>query len=493
MRIAYITAGAAGMYCGSCLHDNTLAAALMAKGHDVALIPTYTPTRTDEEDVSVDRVFYGAVNVYLEQKSALFRHLPGALRWLLDRPSLLNLVSGAGVSIEPRDLGGITLSMAKGEQGNQRRDLEELVAWLRDSYRPDVVHITNSMLLGLAEPLKRELGVPVLCSLQGEDIFLDELVEPYRTRVNEELRRHARAVDALVATCNYYADFMADYLAVERERVHVVRLGIKLDGHAPPGSKGRPRDAGSEARPQDLRSAALARDAGSAARQAAQPQEAGSAARQAEAAAEDLGSQSSLATPASSAGAAPFVVGYLARICPEKGLHILVDGFARLAAEVGKQRLRLHVAGYLGKRDQEYFAGIGRQIEAHGLTDVFHHAGEVSREQKIAFLQGLDVLSVPTVYRDPKGLSVLEALANGVPVVQPAHGSFPEIIEATGGGLLMEPGSPESLAAQLARLFREPDLRRRLGRAGAEAVHARFSDLDMAEATLEVYQAVGEV
>jgi glycosyltransferase involved in cell wall biosynthesis len=438
MRIAYITAGAAGMYCGSCLHDNTLAAALMAKGHDVALIPTYTPTRTDEEDVSVDRVFYGAVNVYLEQKSALFRHLPGAVRWLLDRPSLLNLVSGAGVSIEPRDLGSITLSMAKGEQGNQRRDLEELVAWLRDSYRPDVVHITNSMLLGLAEPLKRELGVPVLCSLQGEDIFLDELVEPYRTRVNEELRRHARAVDGLVATCNYYADFMAGYLAVERERVHVVRLGIKLDGHAPPGSR------------------------------------------------------SSLATPAASAGAAPFVVGYLARICPEKGLHILVDGFARLAAEVGKQRLRLHVAGYLGKRDQEYFAGIGRQIEAHGLTDVFHHAGEVSREQKIAFLQGLDVLSVPTVYRDPKGLSVLEALANGVPVVQPAHGSFPEIIEATGGGLLMEPGSPESLAAQLARLFDDPDLRRRLGRAGAEAVHARFSDLDMAEATLEVYQAVGD-
>ena len=488
MRIAYITAGAAGMYCGSCLHDNTLAAALMAKGHDVALIPTYTPTRTDEEDVSVDRVFYGAVNVYLEQKSALFRHLPGAVRWLLDRPSLLNLVSGAGVSIEPRDLGSITLSMAKGEQGNQRRDLGELVGWLRDSYHPDVVHITNSMLLGLAEPLKRELGVPVLCSLQGEDIFLDELVEPYRTRVNEELRRHARAVDGLVATCNYYADFMAGYLAVERERVHVVPLGIKLDGHAPPGAKGRPRDAGSAARPQDLRSAARAQDLRSAAR----AQDAGSEARQAEGGAEDLVPQSSLATPAASAGAAPFVVGYLARICPEKGLHILVDGFARLAAEVGKQRLRLHVAGYLGKRDQAYFAGIGRQIEAHGLTDVFHHAGEVSREQKIAFLQGLDVLSVPTVYRDPKGLSVLEALANGVPVVQPAHGSFPEIIEATGGGLLMEPGSPESLAAQLARLFDDPDLRRRLGRAGAEAVHARFSDLDMAAATLEVYQAVGD-
>jgi glycosyltransferase involved in cell wall biosynthesis len=459
MRIAYITAGAAGMYCGSCLHDNTLAAALMAKGHDVALIPTYTPTRTDEEDVSVDRVFYGAVNVYLEQKSAIFRHLPGAVRWLLDRPALLNLVSGSGVSIEPRNLGDITLSMAKGEEGNQSRDLAELAAWLRDAYRPDIVHITNSMLLGLAEPLKRELGVPVLCSLQGEDIFLDELIEPYRSRVNEVLRRHAKSVDGLVATCNYYADFMAEYLAVERSRVHVVPLGIKLEGHAPPGA-GR-RQAGAS-----TPSAAVSKPEGAPASSTApESREAG-------------------ATPAAGE---PFVVGYLARICPEKGLHILVDGFARLAAEVGKQRLRLHVAGYLGKRDQPYFADIGKQVEERGLADVFHHAGEVSREQKIAFLQGLDVLSVPTVYRDPKGLSVLEALANGVPVVQPAHGSFPEILEATGGGLLMEPGSPESLAAQLQRLLDDPALRQRLGHAGAAAVHARFSDLDMAEATLAVY------
>ena len=106
MRIAYITAGAAGMYCGSCLHDNTLAAALMAKGHEVALMPTYTPVRTDEEDVSVDRVFYGALNVFLGQKSALFRHIPEPLHWLLDRPKLLGWISGRGVSIdasEPRN------------------------------------------------------------------------------------------------------------------------------------------------------------------------------------------------------------------------------------------------------------------------------------------------------------------------------------------------------------------------------------------------------
>ncbi len=426
MRIAYITAGAAGMYCGSCLHDNTLAAALMAKGHEVALIPTYTPVRTDEEDVSVDRVFYGALNVFLEQKSAVFRHIPEPFHWLLDRPKLLEWISGRGVSIDASKLGDMTLSVAKGEAGNQRREVEELVGWLRDDFKPDIVHITNSMFLGLAEPLKREVGVPVLCSLQGEDIFLDQLPEPFKSQVHEQLQAHARAVDGLVATCDYYAGFMADYLDVDVGRIHVVPLGIKLEGHR--GAPPTPSDG------------------------------------------------------------APFTVGYLARICPEKGLHELVEAFAVLAGRAGKENLRLRVAGYLGKHDEDYFQGIEKRVTGLDLTEVFDYVGEVSRAEKIDFLQAIDVLSVPTTYRDPKGLFVLEALANGIPVVQPAHGSFPEMIAATGGGLLFEPGSIESLTDKLERLMREPHTRHELGSRGADAVHAHFSAADMAAVTLGVYR-----
>jgi len=444
VKIAYITAGAAGMYCGSCLHDNTLSAALIAKGHDVALMPTYTPIRTDEEDVSIGRVFYGAVNVFLEQRSAVFRHIPNSLHWLLDRPRLLNWVSGRGVSIDATQLGDMTLSVAKGETGNQRRELEELVAWLRDDFKPDIVHITNSMFLGLAEPLKRELGVPVLCSLQGEDIFLDELTEPFKSRVHEQLQSHARSVDGLVATCDYYADFMTEYLSVPRDHVHVVPLGIKLDGHRgapPPGPGGRVGE----------------RDAPKA-------------------------------DTLEGAGHAPFVVGYLARICPEKGLHDLVEAFAKLVSRHGKDRLRLCVAGYLGVRDIEYFDRLKERVNELGLDDVFDYAGEVSRDEKIAFLQGVDVLSVPTTYKDPKGLFLLEAWANGVPVVQPSHGSFPELISATGGGLLSEPGSEDSLAENIESLMLDPDARHEFGRRGAEAVAERFSDVVMAETTLAVYR-----
>jgi glycosyltransferase involved in cell wall biosynthesis len=336
----------------------------------------------------------------------------------------------------------MTLSVAKGETGNQQREVKELVSWLRDDFKPDIVHITNSMFLGLAGPIKREIRVPVLCSLQGEDIFLGALSEPYKSQVHEQLRSHARIVDGLVATCNYYASFMGKYLDVDPQHIHVVPLGIKLEGHqgAPPSPKS-PGTTVDEVPPESLRSTS-----------------------------------------------SPFVVGYLARICPEKGLHRLVEAFALLCKKVDIKDLRLHVAGYLGKRDETYFQDIKKRVDELGLAEVFDYAGEVNRDEKIDFLQTVDVLSVPTTYSDPKGLFVLEALANGTPVVQPAHGSFPEMIAATGGGLLFEPGSTESLADKLEELMRAPQYRYELGRRGADAVRKRFSDTAMADATLGVYR-----
>ena len=128
------------------------------------------------------------------------------------------------------------------------------------------------------------------------------------------------------------------------------------------------------------------------------------------------------------------------------------------------------------------------KIRSWGLADAYEYAGEIDREAKIRFIRSLDVLSVPTVYREPKGLFVLEALANGVPVVEPRHGAFPEVIEATGGGLLVEPGSPEALARGIGELLDDPAQREELGRRGREAVLARFSDGAEAVNALAVYR-----
>ena len=425
MRVAHIAAGAAGMYCGSCIHDNTLAAALKRKGVDIALIPTYTPLRTDEPDASIDRVFYGGINVYLQQKSKLFRHAPDFVDRLLNGRVLLKSLSWFSGSTRAEDLGALTVSMLKGELGAQKKELGKLVRWLRDDLRPDLVHLSNSMFLGMAREMKRELGVPVVCSVQGEDIFVEALTEPYRNEALELLRDRARDVDAFVATCDWYADFMAAYLGAPRDRIHVVRLGISLDGH------------------------------GSCERTLPET---------------------------------PFTIGYMARIAPEKGLHLLADAFRRLAGEVGKENVRLLAAGYLGGRDRTYFREVAAQLDVHGLSDVFEYRGEVNREQKIEFLNSIHVLSVPAPYREPKGLFVLEALANGTPVVQPRHGAFPELVERTGGGILVDPDSPAALTAGLSHMMRNRETRKALGRAGRAAVRRAFSDECTADATLGVYR-----
>src|SRR5262249_55629637 len=382
MKITYITAGAGGMYCGSCMHDNTLVAALVRQGHDALLVPTYTPIRTDEPNVSQKRVFLGGINVYLQQKLGLFRYTPWFLDRLLDAPPLLRWVSRFAVKTRAEDLGDLTLSVLEGEHGHQSKEVSKLISWLVGEIRPQIVHLTAALLSGLVHELKRQLRVPVLCSLQGDDIFLESLPESHRSRCLALVRAHCREIDGFLATSAAYADFMAEYFAVPRERIHVVHPGLNLSGH------GRPR-------PEQPR---------------------------------------------------PFTVGYFARICPEKGLHVLTEAFHLLRQMPGTENCRLHVSGWLGANNRAYFDDLQRKMKERGLGDHFLHIESPDHESKVRFLQNIDVLSVPTVYREPKGLYVLEALANSVPVVQPRHGSFPELIEATGGGLLVNPEDPHDLA-----------------------------------------------
>jgi glycosyltransferase involved in cell wall biosynthesis len=425
MRIAYITAGAAGMFCGSCLHDNTLVSALVAAGHDALLIPTYTPIRTDEDDVSQTRVFFGGINVYLQEKFALFRHTPWSLDRLFDGRRLLRWVSRFAVNTKYEDVGDLTVSMLRGEQGRQRKEVAKLVRWLKQEVKPDVVNLTNVLLSGMVHEVKAGLGVPVLGTLQGDDIFLDALPEPYRGRALALIGEHCREMDGFIATSGYYADFMSQYLGIPRERIDVVYPGLNLKGH------GGPR-------------------------------------------------------PESNGG--PFTIGYFARVCPEKGLHVLADAFRLMQKEPGAPPARLRASGWLGANYRLYLDEVRAKLAEAGLGDRFEYVESPDHTSKVRFLHGLDVLSVPTTYREPKGLYVLEALANGVPVVQPRHGSFPELVEATGGGLLVNPDDPRDLAAALRRLADDPAHRAELGRKGKEAVHRRFHARAMAEETVNVYR-----
>jgi glycosyltransferase involved in cell wall biosynthesis len=188
------------------------------------------------------------------------------------------------------------------------------------------------------------------------------------------------------------------------------------------------------------------------------------------------------------ADARPPTVGYLARICPEKGLDRLVDVLALLRKMPGMSGVRLRAAGYLGPAHRRWFSALLKRIRQYGLTDAVTYIGEVDLAGKLAFLDSIDLLSVPTARAEPKGMYVLESLARGVPVVLPDHGAFPELVKMTGGGVLAAPADPQALADAIAHLLADPARRKELGTRGRLAVEARFTDDHMAARMLDVYQ-----
>src|SRR5688572_2306594 len=382
------------MYCGSCLRDNAMATELIARGHDVMLLPVYTPTLTDEPNVSNDHVALGGISAYLEQYVPIFRKTPRWLDRIWDSKTVLNLATRRSISTNPQMLGEMTVSVLKGEDGFQRKEIDKLIEWLSVQDTPDVINLPYSLLLGMAGPLKRALNVPILCTLQGEDLFLDNLQEPYRSESLKLIRDQIEYVDAFLAVSQYYADFMSGYLGIPREKIRVVPLGINPQGF-------------------DLRE---------------------------------------------SKRGAPFTVGFFARIAAEKGLHVLADAYQIMRESGELPEARLEAAGYMAADAKPYLDGIQKRLREAGLDGEFHYRGVLDRAEKIGFLRKLDVMSVPATYDEPKGVSLLEAMACGVPLVQPRRGSFTEIVENTGGGLLVQPDDPQSLAEGILKIVRNKKL-----------------------------------
>ena len=407
------------MYCGTCLRDNSLAAALMKQGHDVTLMPLYTPTLTDEPNVSHDKIFFGGISVYLEQHWSLFRKTPWLLDRLWDSKAALKAAARRSIPVDPHFLGAMTVSMLEVEHGRLKKELRKMLRWLATEPRPDVVNLPYTLLIGLAAPLKKALDAPICCTLQGEDLFLDGLREPYRARALDLIRQNISHVDCFLAVSDYYAEFMCRYLGIPEHKMEVARLGINTGGY---------RDA--PARANDK-----------------------------------------------------FRIGYFARIAPEKGLHVLAEAYKLVRRE--EPNCYLEAAGYMAPEHHGYLDGIERQLRRWDLP--FHYRGVLDRAQKIAFLESLDVLSSPTVYADPKGIFVLEAMAAGVPFVQPRHGSFREMAEKTGGGILVEPENPQSLAEALLSLIRNPELRSELARNAHHGVRAHYTVDQMADRTAVIF------
>lgn len=429
MRIVFLTAGAAGMYCGSCMHDNALAKALREGDVDCLLQPLYTPIRTDELSVASEQVFFGGVNIFLTDKWPLFRFVPKSLKRLLDRPSFLRWATRKAASTDAAMLGELTLSMLQGEDGKQAEEVARLVGWLQDEIRPDAILFTNLLIAGPIPAIRRALPESKLIAiLQGDDAFLDHLPPPFRDQAIVRMGELGRMCDAIVVNSRFYAQRMSDLLGLEPQRVHCLPLSIDTSPFVELSARERVA--------LDLPATLAVENA-----------------------------------PVATNVPDPTIrIGYLARIAPEKGLHHLVDAFLDLARRPGCGQVTLEIAGWLGTQHHAYFDALRARWTEAGLADrVFHH-GSPDLAGKVKLLGSLDVLCLPTEHEEPKGLSVLEAMAAEVPVVLPRKGAFPEMIEPSRGGLLVPPGDTTALADALESLVSDPALRRRLGQSARQWV-----------------------
>jgi glycosyltransferase involved in cell wall biosynthesis len=323
-------------------------------------------------------------------------------------------------------LGEMTVSMLKGENGFQHKEISKLLDWLKSEDQPDIVSLPYTLLIGLAKPIKEAVGKPICCTLQGEDLFLDGLEEPYRSQSKELIRTQLQYVDVFISVSEYYAEFMPPYLGIPSDKIRVVPLGINLEGYSK-----KPRD-----------------------------------------------------------NSGPFTIGYFARVAPEKGLHVLAETYRHLRSSGALTNARLEVAGYLAPEHRQYLEDIVQEMQKANLASEFSYRGKLDREHKISFLKGLDVLSVPATYNEPKGIFLLEAMACGVPLVQPRRGGFTEIVERTGGGLLVEADNIESLAEGLMKLNQDRNLANQLGDNGFRNVREFYSVGRMADSALDVYQSL---
>lgn len=415
MRITYLTAGAAGMFCGSCMNDNAVAKELIKAGQDCVLMPVYTPIRTDVEDMSVDRVFLGGVSLFLSQKFPLFKYLPRWMSSWLDLPMVIKALTAKAGKTSPKLLGELTLSMLDGLEGRQSQEFQELLDFLRNNIRPDTILLTNLLIGGVIPQMA--VGSDVWVMLQGDDIFLDSLSSSHRSQAIEKMRALASHAKGFICHSQAYADSMSQLLGIAKERMHVVPLGVSTGDFSMESSAGEFRNQDAAATNEEIR------------------------------------------------------LGYLARMAPEKGLHRIVDAFIELKRKPRWNALRLELAGWMGPQHAGYWKQQQAKLKQAGLDGHWRYSGTLSREQKVEFLRGLDLFCVPTQYADPKGIFLLEAVAAGLPYVMPDHGAFPELHGRIQGqpseghsGVLFRHDSQEDLVSKLESALQQSPHRRDIGK-----------------------------
>ncbi len=426
MKIAHIIPGSGGsFYCGNCLRDSKYMKALHDLGKQVVKVPMYLPLFEDAHDLNQVPVFYGAVDIYLKQRFPVFRHMPAFVDKMLNSKPVLHLAAQNAGSTRAKGLEEMTVSMLLGEEGLQKDELERLVIWLRDEARPDVVHLSNALLLGLARRIKQEIGIPVVCSLQDEDVWVDVMSDRHREEVWQLMEERGCEVDAFVAVSRFYAEEIQKRMHISDEQLFINHIGVDAADYTV--------KTVTEKEP---------------------------------------------------------VIGYISRMCEENGLGILVDAFIHLKEDETYREVKLKITGGKTNDDTTFIKEQKRKIAAARLERNVFWVEEFEGTSRQEFFNSVALLSVPVLNGEAFGLYQLEALASGIPLVQPALGAFPEVVGLSEGGITYHPNSPEKLAKAWKSVILDKAKLAELSEKGLAGVKEHFDIHKQAEKLVAVYEKV---
>lgn len=426
MNILYIIPGSGNsFYCGNCLRDSKYVGAIRDLGHQVVKIPMYLPLFSDESDTNDIPLFYGAISIYLKQLYPFLRKAPKWFDRLLNSKPMLKLAARMAGSTRAKGLGELTISMLMGEHGEQKEELDRMVAWIADHCKPDVIHLSNALLLGLAGRIKEKLNVPVVCSLQDEDVWVDVMKPAFRDRAWELIREDADHVDLFVAVSDFYGGVMKERMKLPAEKIQSIHLGVFPEDYptTPVESKGRN-------------------------------------------------------------------IGFISRMNHENGLDILVDAFIQLKQKNGFEDVRLVLTGGSTGDDAKYIKSNRKKLSKAGLMEYVDFHEDFVDEGRMDFFSKVSVVSVPVRMGEAFGLYLVEAMASGVPVIQPALGAFPEIIGVTSGGLIYEENIPEKLALSLEKILGDKELLRKKSLAARSGTEDHFNITRQSAEMIAAYETL---
>lgn len=428
MKIVYLITGSGGsFYCGNCYRDMIyLRAIRKVPGIQASAIPLYLPPEGTEFETGLDKhVFFGAISMYLREKVPFLRNMPSFLDKIFDSGPMLKMAANRAGTTRTEGLEEMTLSMIKGENAFPEKELQRLIAYLTKDGQPDIIHLSNALIIGLARQLKKRMNVKIVCSLLNEDDWLDEMVEPYQSMAWQMISQEAVNVDAFITPSNYFKDLFIAKTGVTSDNFHVVPMAV---------------DAA------DLT---------------------------------DLVNNSQY--PA---------LGFFCRINSQNGFDKLVDAFIDLKRKNVLPGLTLHVSGGFTGDDKSFISKQIKKIKSNGFSEFLKIYPEFQGNGKHEFFSNIDIMSVPVRKHDGYGLYILEANSAGIPVVQPATGGYPEILEKTKGGITYSPDTVDELSLNLLKLFKDDNLRKQLGKNGRENVNKELSLNKMSDGLSEVYTGV---